>query len=122
MLEEMTKMIKHANIPIYYNANFTSVLAEADEVTFRFADGSIKSAALLIGADGIHSKVRQYISPTATPTYGDILAITSAIETAKLRLPEAADFPLPVSISAGPGTFAIAPQDLKRKNLSLELR
>lgn len=111
ILDEMSKMVEHANIPVHYNAAFASVLAEADEVTFRFANGSIKSAALLIGADGIHSMVRQYISPTAIPKYGGYLGITSAIETAKLRLPEGVDFQLPVAISGKPGSLVIAPQD-----------
>lgn len=50
---------------------------------------------MVIGADEIYSKVRRYAHPDIKPIYSGLLAITSAVETSKLRFPEP-DYP-PVS-------------------------
>lgn len=120
ILQEMISLVKERGIPIFFNTKVTSVLSETDDgVTFQLDDGSTSSAALLIGADGIHSRIRQYIDPAATPIYSGILALTSSVQTSTLRFPDYAQgdgthmtYPLPAAISAAPGGFVIAPQDL----------
>lgn len=111
ILEELHAMIKEKDIPIYFEKKFTKILSEnIDGVTIQFEDGATETADILIGADGIHSTIRRYIVPV-TAKYIGFLAITSSIPTSKLRLPSS-DYQLPVSISAKPGAFVIAPQNV----------
>lgn len=113
LVDELLEMVKERDIPIRYGQKFSQVLSESDDdVTFEFADGSIESASLLIGADGLHSKVRRYINPSAAPIYSGQLAITCAIPRSKLRIPAGVDYPLPVTISGKNGAFVLAPQDV----------
>lgn len=113
LVSELLMMMEERSISIKFEKKFSHVISESDDgVAFQFADGSTEWTTLLIGADGIHSKVRRYVSPSAAPSYSGQLAITSAIERSKLRFPVGIDYPLPVSISAKPGAFILAPQDV----------
>lgn len=113
LVDELLEMVKERDIPIKYGQKFSQVLSESEDgVTYEFADGSIESASLLIGADGIHSKVRRYIDPSAAPIYSGQLAITCAIPRSKLRIPAGVDYPLPATISGKNGAFVLAPQDV----------
>lgn len=47
------------SVEVRYGTTFTGIKADADEVTVTFNDGTTDTFDLLIGADGIHSKVRQ---------------------------------------------------------------
>jgi len=116
LIDELLTMLAENNVPIKYEMKFEHVVAESAEgVEFAFKDGSTASASLLIGADGIHSRVRRCLFPDLTPKFSGILAITSAIPRSKLRAP--ADFPLPVTIMAKPGAFVMAPQDVDGSEL-----
>ncbi|KAI9871127.1 MAG: hypothetical protein M1830_003285 [Pleopsidium flavum] len=113
LVTELLMMLKEAGISIKFEQKFSHVISESDDgVTFQFADGSTEWATLLIGADGIHSKVRRYVSPSVAPSYSGQLAITSAIKRSTLRFPVGIEYNLPVSISAKPGAFILAPQDV----------
>lgn len=58
LLAELRKMIEEQGIPIEYGKKFDHVvLGDENSVRFAFADGSEESAEVLIGTDGIHSKV-----------------------------------------------------------------
>jgi 2-polyprenyl-6-methoxyphenol hydroxylase-like FAD-dependent oxidoreductase len=52
-------------IPIAYRRRLVATDADQAGITARFEDGSVERAALLIGADGVHSIVRRLIDPTA---------------------------------------------------------
>ncbi|GAB2683691.1 FAD-dependent monooxygenase [Nocardia thraciensis] len=54
-----------AGVPFEYGKKLVGVDEHSDGVTARFADGSAATADLLIGADGIKSKVRALIDPKA---------------------------------------------------------
>ncbi|KFX99270.1 hypothetical protein V495_04219 [Pseudogymnoascus sp. VKM F-4514 (FW-929)] len=119
ILQEMIALVKERGIPIFFNTKINTVLSETDdEVTFQLEDCSTKSAAILVGADGIHSKIRRYINPAAVPVYSGTLALTSSVSTSTLRFPTPlvnggpTTYPLPAAISAAPGGFVIAPQDV----------
>lgn len=118
LVNELLAMVEECGIPIKYEKKFSRVVSESDDsVTFEFADGSIESASLLIGADGIHSKVRRYISPSVVPKYSGQLAITCAIPRSKLRMPAGIDYPLPATIMGKHGAFVLAPQDVEGTEL-----
>ncbi|MCJ1364202.1 hypothetical protein MMC16_003311 [Acarospora aff. strigata] len=113
LINELFLMLEECGISVKFETKFSHVVSESiDEVVFGFADGTTTSASLLVGADGIHSKVRRYLIPSLTPMFSGHLAITSAIARSKLRIPSGVDYPLPVTISAKPGAFVIAPQDV----------
>jgi len=54
---------------ITLGARCVSVEQHGSEVTIRFADGRHATGDLLIGADGIHSVVREYVADPARPTW-----------------------------------------------------
>ncbi|WP_329179211.1 FAD-dependent oxidoreductase [Streptomyces decoyicus] len=56
-------------IRLSHGARLVSVENGADEVTARFADGSVATGDLLIGADGLNSIIRRSIAPGAEPVY-----------------------------------------------------
>jgi 2-polyprenyl-6-methoxyphenol hydroxylase-like FAD-dependent oxidoreductase len=115
LLTELRAMVQELAIPLVYGKKFSHVLLESPDegVTFQFEDGSTAQAALLVGADGIHSTVRKHVSPSTTPLYLGMLAITCAIPTSKLRFPADKDYStLPVGIHGKHGIFVLAPQDV----------
>ncbi|MDT0459195.1 NAD(P)/FAD-dependent oxidoreductase [Streptomyces sp. DSM 41527] len=56
-------------IRLSHGARLVSVENEQDEVTVRFADGSVATGDLLVGADGLSSTVRQSVAPGVEPVY-----------------------------------------------------
>ena len=112
LLAELRSMLTEAGIPIHYEKRFSHVVSEdEDGVTFAFADGDTHTVSLLIGADGIHSTVRKYLTPVV-PAFAGQLAVTGHIPKPDIAFPEGGDYPLPASIFAKPGAFVMAPQDV----------
>ncbi|KAH9206700.1 kynurenine 3-monooxygenase [Leptodontidium sp. 2 PMI_412] len=111
LLRELRSAAKERGINVQYNRKFAKVVSEDENgVVFEFADGTTEKASMLIGADGIHSKVRQYTHPSVKPMYSGLLAVTSAVETSKLRFPEP-EYPLVSSIHGKHGAFVFAAQN-----------
>jgi 2-polyprenyl-6-methoxyphenol hydroxylase-like FAD-dependent oxidoreductase len=101
-------------IPIYFNKQLSHIISESDSgVVFKFSDDSIESASVLVGADGIHSKVRRYLSPSIEPVYTGQLAITSRIQRFKIRFPNGGDYALPTAIYGKDGAFLLIPEDFE---------
>ncbi|KAL1877456.1 hypothetical protein Daus18300_002443 [Diaporthe australafricana] len=111
LIDTLLAELKRKSIPIQFGAKFTHVIEETpDTVSFAFADGSTGTADVLVGADGIHSRVRKYIYPELEPKFIGMAATTAAVPTAQLKLPEG--YHLPVTITSPQGAFVIAPQKL----------
>jgi 2-polyprenyl-6-methoxyphenol hydroxylase-like FAD-dependent oxidoreductase len=112
LIDELLAAIKEKGIPIQFGKQFIKVIEDspADGVTFAFADGSIESASILVGADGIHSTVRKYLYPGLEPKFIGMAGITAAVPTTQLKLPE--DYHIPVTITSPLGGFVIAPQQI----------
>lgn len=113
LLAELRATVHACSIPIIYGKKFSHVVSESPvEVSFAFTDSTSASAALLVGADGIHSTVRKYISPSIAPSYSGTLAITCAVPRSALRFPADKDYSvLPVGIHGAMGTFILSPQN-----------
>lgn len=111
LIDLLLEKIKANDIPVRFNHKFSNVLSETkDTVTWQLIDGSIKTSSLLIGADGIHSRVRQYMYPDLSPKFTGIAGITAAVPTKILKLPSP-NYKMPVTIvSPSHGAFVIAPQ------------
>ena len=84
---------------------------------FELADGPRSSASLLIGSEGIHSAVRIYIHPQATPKYSSLLAINSVVSRSKLRIPDG--YHLPATVMGKAGAFLLVLQEVDGSELLL---
>lgn len=111
LIDLLLEKIKANDIPIHFNHKFSHVLCETEDmVTWQLIDGTTKTSSLLIGADGIHSRVRKYMYPDLSPKFTDVAGITAAVPTANLKLPSP-NYKMPVTIvSPSHGAFVIAPQ------------
>ena len=114
LIKELREMVEERDIPIHFERKFIRVVSESAEagVEFEFADGAVENASLLVGADGIHSKVRLYITPNASPTYSGVMGITGNVQKHLLRFPATYDSTCPVSILAKAGAFVLVPQGI----------
>ncbi|KAI8946648.1 FAD dependent oxidoreductase [Xylaria longipes] len=98
-------------IPVHFSKKFAEVIDESGtSVTFKFADGTTEIAALLIGSDGIHSKLRDYVAPGIQKKFVGLAALTWELPTKQLRIPEEKDYKFPVTILTTNGAFVLAPQ------------
>lgn len=111
LIDILLEQINNNNIPVRFNHKFSHVASESeDTVTWQLTNGTTKTSSLLIGADGIHSRVRRYMYPDLTPKFTGMAGITAAVATVNLKLPSP-DYKLPVTImSPTHGAFVIAPQ------------
>ncbi|GAW11942.1 hypothetical protein ANO14919_012950 [Xylariales sp. No.14919] len=97
-------------IPIHFGKKFAEVVDESDTgVVFKFTDGTTETASLLIGSDGIHSKLRDYVAPRVEKTFLGLGAVTWEIPTKQLRIPDK-DYKFPVTVLTANGAFVLAPQ------------
>ena len=119
LVMELQSAAQERGIPIKYHQKYSHVVSESGEgVTFAFADGTTVTADLLVGVDGIHSKVRQYLYPDIEPKYAGSIGVTYAFPASHLRLPAGQeDFPFPVSIAGKNGAFVMAPQNANGKEM-----
>ncbi|KAI0970894.1 kynurenine 3-monooxygenase [Xylaria arbuscula] len=98
-------------IAVHFNKKFTNVLLESDTgVLFAFADDTTATASFLIGADGIHSKVREMVAPNVQKKFMGLTALTWETPTKQLRISEDKDYKFPVSVLTSNGVFVLAPQ------------
>lgn len=109
LIDTLLAELKRKEIPIKFGAKFTQITEEtSNAVSFAFADGSTGTADVLVGADGIHSRVRKYLYPDLEPKFIGMAGTTAAVPTAQLNLPQG--YHLPVTITSPQGAFVIAPQ------------
>ncbi|OCK75396.1 kynurenine 3-monooxygenase [Lepidopterella palustris CBS 459.81] len=110
IIRELTEMVKEVGVEIHYGKKFTKIVHEdANGVVFEFADGTREKAEMLIGADGIHSKVRSCIFPDIHPHYSGVLGLTYCFPRANWQHLEET-FPLPCSLRGKQGSWIITPQ------------
>ena len=109
LIDILLGVLGEKGITINFGKKFSHVVSETeDEVKWEMADGSILSASVLVGADGIHSTVRRYLYPDLRPKFTGMAGVTAAVPTAQLDVPSG--YHIPVTILSGPRHFVIAPQ------------
>lgn len=78
LVEELRAALSEraGDVHFQWHARFSRVLRDdGDGVEFELADGSVHSAGMLVGADGIHSAVRSHISPAQAKYTGTLLVL-----------------------------------------------
>ncbi|KAG8165567.1 hypothetical protein KVR01_004119 [Diaporthe batatas] len=111
LIDTLLAELKRKEVPIKFGFKFTQITEEtSNAVSFAFANGSTGTADILVGADGIHSRVRKYLYPDLEPKFIGMAGTTAAVPTAQLKLPQG--YHLPVTIMSPKGAFVIAPQQL----------
>lgn len=79
-------------IPIHHGKRLVSAERVGDGVRAHFADGTLASADILVGCDGVHSAVRRIIDPNApAPAYAGLLNLGGYVRG--------------VPVDADPGTY-----------------
>ncbi|KAJ5671253.1 hypothetical protein N7507_000380 [Penicillium longicatenatum] len=109
LIDALVKAVQERGINIEYGKRFTHILSETDaEVTWAFEDATTGTASCLVGADGIHSRVRKYLYPELEPKFTNSIGVTAAVPTSQLQLD---GYELPLTImNPKHGAFIIAPQ------------
>ncbi|OAT13511.1 hypothetical protein BDBG_17835 [Blastomyces gilchristii SLH14081] len=87
----------------YRGFRIMSIKDSEKEVAIEFADGSVESSDIVVGADGIHSAIRKHIVPDVKPGYSGLMAINSACSRSGLLIPE--NFHLPATVMSKVDAF-----------------
>jgi 2-polyprenyl-6-methoxyphenol hydroxylase-like FAD-dependent oxidoreductase len=87
LIDVLTDATQKRGIPIHYGKRMSAIEENAQGVTVTFSDGTVDTGDLLLGCDGIHSKVRtMYVDPQVVPEYTGISTIYSLLPTADLPI------------------------------------
>jgi 2-polyprenyl-6-methoxyphenol hydroxylase-like FAD-dependent oxidoreductase len=73
------------NLPVQFGKKLVSFQKQGDATELEFADGSKVAAAVVIAADGIHSRIRQTLYPKIQPAPVGILGIGGFINESKFK-------------------------------------
>lgn len=80
--------IDEEEISIKYNMRLTQIDESEDYVKVTFADGTVDTCDLLIGADGIHSVVRtMHVQPSFEPEYSGMSSLYALVPTGNIKSP-----------------------------------
>lgn len=109
LIDELVAMLRDKGVEIVFGKKFSRVVEETESVvSWEFVDGTVESAGILVGADGIHSMVRKYLYPDLKPTFTMRVGITAAVPTKQLKV----HVSIPITIQTEHGGFTIAPQEI----------
>jgi 2-polyprenyl-6-methoxyphenol hydroxylase-like FAD-dependent oxidoreductase len=101
--------LNRIGVPIYYEKKVTGISGEtADSASVEFADGETVTAQHIVGAEGIHSRVRKYVRPDAHPEFQDLAGISGTFKLSELKDVDN-KLALPCFLFGGDGSFAIMP-------------
>lgn len=113
LIDAVMSAVNEGGIKVHFGHKFSHVIEETeDHVKFVWSNGTVCSASLLVGADGIHSSVRKYLHPDLKPRFTHMIGITAAVPAAQVSLnQDHKDAPQPITIlNPQKGAFVLAPQ------------
>ncbi|RSH85765.1 hypothetical protein EHS25_003906 [Saitozyma podzolica] len=90
-------------VTIQYGKKLERIEETDDGVTAFLVDGTSATGDILVGADGIHSKVREHVLGPAAPTatYSGLCGIGGTLPQSQIRTPPGYHFPAFIYTSAG---------------------
>lgn len=115
--QSLLRRLYEEGIDVEYGMKVTEIEETKDFVKITFADGTVESCDLLVGADGIHSAARSlHVDPELEPEYTDISVLYGLVPTYTLSSPIyfAGNF---ASITFRQGIFATGFCDPQRKTI-----
>ncbi|BFZ61933.1 hypothetical protein YB2330_003011 [Saitoella coloradoensis] len=107
LLSEMKAMLAERGITIIYDCKLTAIISDTPEGV-RFE--AVERAALVIGADGIHSTVRRQITDVL-PEYNGVLRVYGHIPASSIDWPDVEDFNTTFTILGKPASLSVFPED-----------
>jgi 2-polyprenyl-6-methoxyphenol hydroxylase-like FAD-dependent oxidoreductase len=113
LLDECAKR----GVEIRYGMKCVGVESETDSgATVKFDNGETVTADFVVGADGIHSHIREFVEKDSEPIFTGIMSIGGVVDRSTLP-PAINDVPLPGFVFAQAGAFALMPTDFKRQKI-----
>ncbi|MCJ1394007.1 hypothetical protein MMC18_006884 [Xylographa bjoerkii] len=107
--DELIAELGRQGIPVHYNKKCIGVKKDTEnEVTVSFADGETVVAEFVVGADGIHSRIRPHIAPDCEPRFSGLMGVMATVMADQLKDINM-DLHLPCMIFGASGSFAIMP-------------
>jgi len=83
--QTLLEILRERKIELRYNSNLVDITeTDHSSVIATFADGHTEEADFLIGADGIHSRVRGHLAPMAIPTFSGQMGVGGSLPRSKL--------------------------------------
>jgi 2-polyprenyl-6-methoxyphenol hydroxylase-like FAD-dependent oxidoreductase len=85
LIDVLQSAVEKEGITIRFGKQMTSIQEDDQSVTVAFADGTIDTADIVLGCDGIHSGLRKlHVDPQTTPEYSGISNMFSILSTSAL--------------------------------------
>lgn len=109
--DELIKELGLQNIPIYYDKKCVGIKDESgDSATIMFEDGEEVQAGFVVGADGIHSRIRPHIAGHSEPAFSGLMGVMGTVMSDQLQdVMGDHDLELPCMLFGDSGSFAIMP-------------
>ncbi|KAK7447295.1 hypothetical protein CaCOL14_011692 [Colletotrichum acutatum] len=107
---ELIRQLELLGVPIHYEKKCAGVREETDtSATVEFEDGETVTAEFVIGADGIHSRVRSFVRPNGSkPVFQGLAGISGTYKLSDLPDVDT-DTHYPCMLFGGNGSFAVMP-------------
>ena len=109
LLKEMKLMLEERNVPVMYETRFEGVVHDSPEGAVFLRDGKEEKTAMLIGADGIYSSVRQHLAPGIVPEYTGVVGVLSHIDRSTVAWPYP-EYEKACTIQGKPGAIFMIPE------------
>lgn len=122
VVRDLLALVEQEEIDVIFDCKLVDISPppiNGKKVQLDFANGFTQHALRVIGADGIHSKVRRTIYPDCAPMYSGQLAVTFSAQRSKMSFPASGEYNLPAFIFANPGAFLMLPHDPKGEQVGI---
>ncbi|KAI9810199.1 MAG: hypothetical protein M1827_006645 [Pycnora praestabilis] len=101
-------------IDLQFGHKITSIMETPSTITLHFSDNlASATGTILIGADGLHSRVREHIygSKESEPKYSGTTTIGAVTQASDIHWPSGTPLPLPALTFGQKGMFGLMPQN-----------
>ncbi|KAJ5727698.1 hypothetical protein N7493_005518 [Penicillium malachiteum] len=109
IIEVLLAAVQHEGIPVVFGKTLTEVLEAPETVKITFDDGTVDSAGILLGCDGIHSSVRKlHVDPVIEPEYSGVSNMFAILPTIALVAPSTTKPAIQMTFISD-GLFSVVP-------------